>query len=63
MTRKGTVVRRNAQRCQYFDYESSSDKVLSIEIWDGEMEVTVGERISPRSLTLLPGDGQRVYGD
>ena len=63
MTRKGTVVRRNAQSCHYFDYESGNDKVLSIEIWDGETEVTVGERISPRSLTLLPGDGQRVYGD
>ncbi|MDJ0616848.1 MAG: DUF4178 domain-containing protein [Calothrix sp. MO_192.B10] len=63
MTRKGTVVRRNAQRCQYFDYETPNDKVLSIEIWDGEIEVTVGERINPRSLTLLPGDGMRVYGD
>ncbi len=63
MNRVGTTLRRTAQRCEYFDYEGTDDKVLSIEIWDGEVEVTVGYRISPRSLTLLPGDGKRVYGD
>ncbi|CDN14059.1 hypothetical protein RintRC_4828 [Richelia intracellularis] len=30
MTHQGIIVRRNAQRCQYFDYESPNDKVLSI---------------------------------
>ena len=62
MTREGTVQRRAASRCEYFDYEGSGDKVLSIEVWDGEVEVTVGNRINPRSLTILPGDGNRVYG-
>ena len=62
MTRVGTVQRRTASRCEYFDYEGPGDKVLSIEIWDGEIEVTVGYRINPRSLTILPGDGNRVYG-
>lgn len=62
MTREGTVKRRKASRCQYFDYEGSGDKVLSIEVWDGEIEVTIGNRINPRSLTILPGDGNRVYG-
>ncbi|MEO1373836.1 MAG: DUF4178 domain-containing protein [Cyanobacteria bacterium J06635_10] len=62
MTRVGTVQRRTASRCQYFDYKGPSDKVLSIEVWDGETEVTVGYRINPRSLTILPGDGNRVYG-
>lgn len=62
MSREGTLQRRAASRCQYFDYESSGDKVLSIEVWDGEIEVTVGNRINPRSLTILPGDGNRVYG-
>lgn len=62
MTREGTVQRRKASRCQYFDYEGSNDKVLSIELWDGETEVTVGNKINPRSLTILPGDGNRVYG-
>ncbi len=63
MTREGTVQRRTAQTCKYFDYEGyNGDKVLSIEIWDGEIEVTVGYRINPRSLTILPGDGNQVYG-
>ncbi len=62
MTREGTVQRRTASRCQYFDYDGSGNKVLSIEVWDGETEVTVGHRINPRSLTILPGDGNRVYG-
>ncbi|MGF1676606.1 MAG: DUF4178 domain-containing protein [Rivularia sp. (in: cyanobacteria)] len=62
MTRVGTVQRRTAQTCKYFDYQASGDKVLSIEIWHGETEVTIGHRINPRSLTILPGDGNRVYG-
>lgn len=62
MSRVGTTLRKTAERCEYFDYEGSNDNVLSIEIWDGEVEVTVGYRINPRSLTLLPGDGRRVYG-
>lgn len=63
MTREGTVLRRTAQTCKYFDYEGyNGDKVLSIEIWDGEIEVTVGYRINPRCLTILPGDGNQVYG-
>ena len=62
MTREGTVQRRTASRWQYFDYKGPGDKVLSIEVWDGETEVTVGYRINPRSLTILPGDGNRIYG-
>ncbi|MEM7727070.1 MAG: DUF4178 domain-containing protein [Cyanobacteria bacterium P01_A01_bin.45] len=62
MSRQGTTLRRLAQRCQYFDYESTNQKVLSIEVWEGEVEVTVGHQINPRSLSLLPGDGGRVYG-
>ncbi len=62
MTRIGTTLRKTAERCEYFDYRGSDDNVLSIEIWDGEVEVTVGYQINPRSLTLLPGDGRRVYG-
>ena len=62
MTRVGTTLRKTAERCEYFDYRGTDDNVLSIEIWDGEVEVTVGYQINPRSLNLLPGDGRRVYG-
>lgn len=63
MTRKGTIKKPVASRCKYFDYEGSNNKLLSVEIWDGEVEVTVGELINPRSLLILPGDGKRVYDD
>ena len=60
-------VNRRLGFCQFFDYRSGSSAVLSIELWGetasgaGELEVTVGERIQPLSLSLLPGDGQSVY--
>ena len=60
MTRVGTTLRKTAERCEYFDYRGTDNNVLSIEIWDGEVEVTVGYQINPRSLTLLPGEGRRV---
>ncbi|MEQ9368547.1 MAG: DUF4178 domain-containing protein [Coleofasciculus chthonoplastes F3-SA18-01] len=62
MTRTGTTLHRTAERCRYFDYEGENNKVLSIEEWDGDIEVTVGELINPRMLTLLPGTGERLYG-
>ena len=58
---------RELGSCQFFDYRSGSSAVLSIELWGstaagaGEMEATAGERIAPRSLSLLPGDGRSVY--
>lgn len=61
MTREGTTLNRQAQQCRYYDYEGPNGKVLSIEDWQGQWDVTVGERISSRSLTFLPGDGRRVY--
>ncbi|BAZ10186.1 hypothetical protein NIES4071_20000 [Calothrix sp. NIES-4071] len=63
MTRTGLTMKRTAEKCQYFDYESADGQVLSIEVWDGDIEVSVGEKISPRSLTILPGDGRTVYRD
>ena len=60
-------VNRRLGSCQFFDYRSGSSAVLSIELWGntatgaGELEVTLGERIRPLSLSLLPGDGQSVY--
>ena len=60
-------VNRRLGSCQFFDYRSGSSAVLSIELWGntatgaGELEVTLGERIRPLSLSLLPGDGRSVY--
>jgi hypothetical protein len=63
MTRVGATLRRTAERCQYYDYEGLGNKVLSIEVWGSDTEVTVGEKVNPRSLTLLPGGGERIYGN
>ena len=61
MEREGNVRQHHAEQCRFFDYEGSNDKVLSIEEWDGQYEVTVGRCIHPSHLTLLPGSGERVY--
>jgi Domain of unknown function (DUF4178) len=64
MTRIGTTLNKQAERCRYFDYASSdSNQCLGVEIWEGDVEISVGQRIRPSSLRLLPGDGQRVYGE
>lgn len=63
MTRIGTTMNKQGQRCRYFEYTAPNGQVLSVEDWDGDMEVSVGKRIRPSSLLLLPGDGRRVYDD
>lgn len=61
MSRIGTMRRQPPENCRYFDYEGPGDKVLSVEDWDGELEVSVGRSINPRELSLLPGTGGSVY--
>lgn len=63
MQRIGTTMNKQAQICRYFEYEAGTDQVLSVEDWNGDLEISVGQRIRPSSLTLLPGDGRRVYDD
>ncbi len=61
MTRVGTTLNKQAQRCRYYDYSSDRDQMLSVEDWNGDIELSAGQQIRPSSLTLLPGDGRRVY--
>jgi len=61
MTRQGNTLNRNSERCRYIEYASTSQKRLSVEVWGDQVEVSIGRRILPSSLTLLPGDGRRVY--
>jgi len=61
MEREGSVLNRKAEQCRYFDYESEEGKLLSIEDWNGEIEVTYGEEISPGDISILPGQGRSVY--
>ena len=61
MKRVGRVHRPMAETCHFFDYDGPDNKALSIENWEGDIEVTVGEKIQPSELTILPGDGQSVH--
>jgi hypothetical protein len=63
MTRIGTTMNKQAQICRYVDYSGPGEQTLSIENWNGELEVNVGRRIRPSALIILPGDGRRVYDD
>jgi len=62
INRLGNTLNREGQSCKYFDYKGTGDRRMSVEIWNGEIEVTVGNKINPRMLNFLPGDGQKVYG-
>ncbi|MFM7264244.1 MAG: DUF4178 domain-containing protein [Cyanobium sp.] len=66
------VMNRRVGVCTYADYQAlvgpgEPDGLLSVEWWGGggdpagEIELTVGDRIEPGELSLLPGDGRSVY--
>ena len=62
MKRLGNTLDRQEETCEYYDYEGDRNLRLSVEVWNGEIEVSAGEKVNPRMLTFLPGDGQKVYG-
>lgn len=66
------VMNRRVGLCTFADYVAAvgadeADGLLSVEWWGGggdpagEIEITVGDRIEPGELSLLPGDGRSVY--
>lgn len=61
MKREGSVLNRQAEQCHYFEYESEDGKLLSVEDWNGDIEVATGKMINPGEITILPGEGQSVY--
>lgn len=63
MTQLGAVLNKQGQTCRYYDYSGPDDRVLSVEDWNGDIEITAGRKIRPSSLTFLPGDGRKVYDD
>ncbi len=62
LKRLGNTLNRQDQTCEYYDYRNDNNLRLSVEIWDGDVEVSVGQKINPRMLNFLPGDGNKVYG-
>lgn len=63
MTQLGNRLNLRSETCHYTDYIGPEHHILSIENWDGDIEITIGQQIRPDSLVLLPGDGRRVYND
>ncbi len=57
--------------CEFFDYRTSEDRVLSLELYGGgtseefvgDLDINVGTQIDSRLLSLLPGDGKSVYAN
>jgi len=54
MRKEGDVGRRLLPECRYYDYEGPGDKVLSIEQWGENLEVSVGTSVSPFALEIFP---------
>lgn len=57
VTRKGQTNRRNDVRMEYFEYEGSNNRFLSVEKWGNDIEVSVGQPINPYGLDIYPGSG------
>lgn len=62
------TLNRRVGRCRYGDYEGADQRRLSVELWGEEegpgvidLDVTLGRRVDPALLSLLPGDGRSVY--
>lgn len=57
VTQTGKTGRRAGMSCDYFEYEGSSERYLSVERWGMETEVSIGQDVNPYSLEILPGGG------
>lgn len=53
----GQTGRRTGLNMEYFEYEGTSERGLSVEKWGREIEVSIGQSINPYSLEILPGGG------
>jgi hypothetical protein len=51
---------RPAESCSYWDY-CDRNHILCIEKWNEELEVFVGRKLQAGELTILKGNGQRIY--
>ena len=55
MRKAGEPLRDDLPECRYYDYEGDGDAVLSIEKWGENLEVSVGQRLSPHAIEVYPG--------
>jgi hypothetical protein len=68
LTSSARTLNQRVGWCHYGDYEGPEERVLSVEIWGesdssgpGEIDVTLGRRVNPALVGLLPGDGRSVH--
>lgn len=53
--REGAAGRKKTSICNYWDYEdASSERVLSVEVWGNDMEVSVGEYLDEEEIIIYP---------
>lgn len=52
---------RLPERCHYWDY-SNENRILCVEQWGEALEVSIGHKLKSSDLTVLKGNGQRIYG-
>lgn len=60
VSQTGKTGRRAGMSCDYFEYEGSGERSLSVERWGMETEVSIGQDVNPYSLEILPGGGNSV---
>lgn len=51
-----TGQRKNGLNVKYYEYEGDGEEMISVELWGGEVDVSVGREIRPATLDILPGD-------
>jgi hypothetical protein len=66
------VTAQPQETCRYGDYAAEDGGLLALELWPqgrgqgpnsnaGELELSLGRRLEPASVAVLPGDGRSVY--
>jgi hypothetical protein len=66
------VMAQPQETCRYADYAAEDGSLLALELWPegrvqgavsrvGELELSLGRRLEPASVAVLPGDGRSVY--
>ena len=56
VSRDGRTGRKEGMSCRYWDYESSGETMLCVELWGNAWEVSQGEPLREGSWDILPGD-------
>ena len=56
VNQQGKTGSKTGLNMEYYEYESPSEKYISVEKWGGDIEVSVGQDLRPSELDIFPGD-------